>query len=564
MNRPIRAIIAVITLACLLAAAAPAAAAHRSRDYEAAKKSYRSLLSQKECSRSRWLALVSRFKKIYRKNRDNDQGPSSLFMLGRIYHDMYARFKNPLDLGESVAYYEDIITFYSDSRLADDALFAIGRIYLNDKKDPDSARRRFAQVLSLYPEGDMAPAAAGQLEKLRNGSRSAQPGKSVTVTLEPGKMKVKKSASALAVLHPLRYWSTRNYTRVVIETDRKVNYRAKMLPRMGDKPRRLFVDLLGCRLPEGFEDVVPIDDGLLRRARSGQFDRETVRVVLDALSISDYKIFSLEDPFRVVIDVRGEKGGKRPEDLARVAAANESPDSLSLLRQLGLGVRKIVIDPGHGGRDPGARGPGGLLEKDITLKVARRLAARLTEEIGCQVVLTRDRDVFIPLEERTAIANTTGGDLFISIHVNAAPTKRARGIETYILDLARSKESMQVAARENASTKKQLSDLQSILMDLMQNTKVNESVKLAEYVQESLVGGLSRKYRKVVDLGVKRAPFIVLIGAEMPAILAEISFISNPTEARRLRSKKYLNDIAAQMASGISRYVNDLNLAGVR
>ncbi len=531
-------------------------------DYNRSKGIYRQLKSGKT-GRNEWLRLAGRFKKIYRRSRDRDQGPDSLFMLARVYHDMYRRFKNPLDLGESIAYYEDIITFYSNNRLADDALFSIGRIYLDDKKDPDSARRRFTQVLSLYSDGDMAPAAAGQLEKLRRNQDTPR-GIQTAPTIEPGNMKIKKGEATLAVLHPLRYWSTKNYTRVVIETDRKVEYRDRMLPRTKTKPGRLFVDLIGCRMPPEFTDVVPIDDGLLRRARSGQFNRDTVRVVLDAVSISDYKIFSLDNPFRVVIDVKGEKKDTGNSNLARTAATNGSPDSLSLLRQLGLGVKKIVIDPGHGGRDPGARGRGGLKEKDITLKVAKKLAIKLRQELGCKVILTRNRDVFIPLEERTAIANTTGGDLFISIHVNAAPTKRARGIETYVLDLARSKESMQVAARENASTTKQLSDLQTILMDLMQHTKVNESVKLAEYVQESMVKGLGRKYKKVVNLGVKRAPFIVLIGAEMPAILAEISFISNPTEARRLRSKAYINSVCDQLTTGISRYVNDLNLAGLR
>ena len=553
-----------LLLAALLLTAAPwSAASQGSTDYRQCKNDYRQLKRAKK-SRGDWLRLARCFKRIYRENRDRDTGPSSLFMLGRLYHDMYRRFNNPLDLGESVAYYEDIITFYSKNRLADDALFAIGNIYLHEKKDKDSARRRFKQVITLYPDGDMAPAAAGQVAAL-NGGTASRTSHLTAATIEPAGMKVKKGADVLAVLHPLRYWSTKNYTRVVIETDRKVSFRDKMLPRMGNKPRRLFVDLLKCRMPPDFTDVVPIDDGLLRRARSGQFDRETVRVVLDAVSISDYKIFSLEDPFRVVIDVKGEKNTDNEEQrLARSAKANNDPNSLSLLRQLGLRVKKIVIDPGHGGHDPGAKGRGGLLEKDITLKVAKMLAAKLREEKGYHVVLTRDRDVFIPLEERTAIANTSGGDLFVSIHVNAAPTKRARGISTYILDLARSKESMQVAARENANTTKQLSDLQTILNDLIQHTKVNESVKLAEYVQESMVRGLGNKYKKVVDLGVKRAPFIVLIGAEMPAILAEISFISNPTEAKRLRSKTYLNRVSEQLASGISRYVNDLNLAGLR
>ena len=174
--------------------------------------------------------------------------------------------------------------------------------------------------------------------------------------------------------------------------------------------------------------------------------------------------------------------------------------------------------------------------------------------------MTRDKDVFIPLEERTAIANTREGDLFVSIHVNASVSKRARGTETYILDLARNKTAMELAARENSSSTSQISDLQTILLDLIQNSKKSESIRLAEYVQDNIISGLAPSY-KVKDLGVKQAPFIVLVGAQMPAILTEISFISNPTEAKWLRSDKYLNSVSENLSSGISNYVNELNLA---
>jgi N-acetylmuramoyl-L-alanine amidase len=227
-----------------------------------------------------------------------------------------------------------------------------------------------------------------------------------------------------------------------------------------------------------------------------------------------------------------------------------------------LGIRRIVLDPGHGGKDSGAIGVGGLKEKDIVLAVAKQVAARLRERLDCEVIMTRDSDVFIPLEERTAIANTREGDLFISIHANAAPTSNVRGIETYILDLARNKSAMQVAARENATSDSQISNLQTILLDLIQNSKKNESIKLAEYVQESMVSGLKmQKYQDVRDLGVKQAPFVVLVGAQMPAILTEIAFISNPHEAAWLKSKEYQNLMADQIVSGVSGYINDLNLA---
>lgn len=213
---------------------------------------------------------------------------------------------------------------------------------------------------------------------------------------------------------------------------------------------------------------------------------------------------------------------------------------------------RVVIDPGHGGKDPGAIGFSGLKEKDVVLKVAKKVAARLAARGEYEIIMTRDRDKFIPLEERTAIANSRRADLFVSIHANSAPNRKAHGVETYFLSLASSKDEMRAAARENASSSGQLSDLQAILQDLMQNSKIEESSRLAGMVQEQLYKGL-QKYH-VADLGVKKAPFVVLIGARMPAILAEIGFISNAQEEKNLRSDRYLDAVAEQIVTGIMRY----------
>jgi N-acetylmuramoyl-L-alanine amidase len=228
---------------------------------------------------------------------------------------------------------------------------------------------------------------------------------------------------------------------------------------------------------------------------------------------------------------------------------------------LGLGIKRIILDPGHGGKDPGAIGIGGLREKDVVLKVAKKLARKLTKRLGCQVILTRKRDVFIPLEERTAIANTREGDLFVSIHANSAHSAKARGIEVYYLDLASNKRDMQLAASENSASAKSISDLQKILSSLMKNSKRAESVRLARIVNKNLLHDISRRYRGIRSHGVKSAPFIVLIGAQMPSILAEISFVSNPTDARRLRSDKYLDALASGLADGIVKYAMKLSMA---
>lgn len=246
--------------------------------------------------------------------------------------------------------------------------------------------------------------------------------------------------------------------------------------------------------------------------------------------------------------------------MPRVAPSGKG--ELSLAQQLGLGVRKIVIDPGHGGSDPGAMAFG-LKEKDIVLKVAQKVAKILEKTQRYEVALTRSKDVYLPLEERTAIANTLNGDLFISIHVNAHPDNTIGGVETYFLNLATNAEAMRVAALENATSTHNISELQGILTDLMRNSKIDESSRLARFVQANLATGMNKQYNSR-DLGVKQAPLYVLIGAEMPAVLAEISFITNPKEAELLREESYLDRIAEQIVAGIVAYVEHNQTAALK
>ena len=227
-----------------------------------------------------------------------------------------------------------------------------------------------------------------------------------------------------------------------------------------------------------------------------------------------------------------------------------------------MGVKRIVIDPGHGGKDKGASGKNGLYEKNINLKIAKKLSQRIKQDLDMEVLLTRDSDHFIPLEERTAIANTKHADLFVSIHVNASPNPQAEGFETYFLNLATDEESIRVAAFENATSTKRISDMQKILKDLMLNTKIDESSRLAGHVQQNVVQVLNEKYSPVKNLGVKQAPFYVLIGAQMPAILIETSFISNERERERLSQDDYLDQIVEGLLKGIEGYIKEIKLAG--
>jgi N-acetylmuramoyl-L-alanine amidase len=256
--------------------------------------------------------------------------------------------------------------------------------------------------------------------------------------------------------------------------------------------------------------------------------------------------------------------GTKPKSLgldAREAKPTASGDR-SLIRALGLKIGKIVIDPGHGGHDTGTIGPNGLEEKDLVLDVGRRLGKLLEARLGAEVVYTRKDDTFIPLETRTAIANQQRADLFISIHANSSRDPDARGVETYYLNFTSSPDALEVAARENAVSEKSIYELQDLVKKIALKEKIEESREFAADVQESLHSGLAAKSPAIRDRGVKKAPFIVLIGANMPSILAEISFVSNPTDERRLETSEYRQRIAESLYRGIAKYAD--GLSGVR
>ncbi len=514
--------------------------------------------------RKNWQQTINAFKQAYRTDPYHTLAPYSLLSMGHLNFKLYKRFSKLSDLHEALGFYDDVVSLFPQHSFADDALYKSAQIHAFELKDYKSASLVFARLLAVYPGGDMVRKAAADLRKLKKTTpkQSTQP-------VSPPRKKTFTAAKPIqqnnigignkSQIKKIRHWATKSYTRVVIETSKPVKYSGHLLRKEGNKPRRLYVNIDNCRIPKKLQHAIPIDNGLLKQVRSAQFNTTTARVVLDTVTLSEYKIFNLEDPFRIVIDVKG----KEQKTIATPTKIVNIPNAPSLAQQLGLGIKRVILDPGHGGKDPGAVGSGGLLEKDIVLKVAKKLARKLTKELGCQVILTRKRDVFLPLEERTAIANTKEGDLFISIHVNAAKSKKARGIETYYLDLAMNKADMRVAARENATSAKKISDLQNILSSLMHNSKKDESAKLASIVQKNLVKGLNSRYKDIKNHGVKKAPFIVLIGAQMPSVLAEIAFITNTTEAKRLRSDAYLESIADHLANGIAKYAMTLNMASL-
>ena len=574
----------LLTVLLLLPSPRPVAAAPAdiARQYSQAKEYYQGLLTtDRGKKRENWLTCVTAFRSIYKAAPKHELAPNCLFLLGKVYLDMYQHGGKPVDLAESIAYYEDVANLFPKNSLADDALLNVGIIHQDIKQDEERASKAFNRLLSSYPHGDMAAEAGQRLR--RTGRNNHETTKADTTTPapvdehpslplvapsdtpSPQQLALPPSPQGKggkATVLPIRHWSNKRYTRVSIELSQPTTYTHKVLVQDEAHPRRIYIDLHNSRMAPGLKGITPVGDGLLGQIRNAQFDQQTVRVVLDTqANIEDYKVFTLSDPYRVVIDVMSSETDKGSKPTASSTNTKEDAPPPPAKKPT-LSARRIILDPGHGGKDPGTTNANGLMEKDIVLNVALQVAKKLREEHHCEVVLTRDRDVFIPLEERTAIANTKEGDLFVSIHVNAAPNREAHGIETYVLDLATNKEAMRVAAQENASSARQISDLQSILLDLMYNSKVNESLKLAGLVQDEMVSGLGKRFNEVNNLGVKKAPFVVLIGAQMPAILTEIAFLSNPEEAKRLQSDKYIASVAEHISAGVAQYIDTIKLSG--
>ncbi len=469
-------------------------------------------------------------------------------------------------------------------------------------------------------------------------------------------------ASDLAAPHhvtAVRFWSLKGVTRIAVETDGDFELKWDRL----DNPDRLFFDLIGTRpkLSGKSITVIPVGDHLLAKIRVAEPQHDVTRVVLDLSAPVESTTSRLDNPTRLMIELRdsGVKDtGARPETtrapvkppavpvesapapkpaaprqftpppaaqpvipvvhpetaalelppslppvvstpanipldrdlvanrrpaaavLAKAApptpaigAASNRPDSFetalpakrnseggrSMIRALDLKIGRIVLDPGHGGHDTGSVGPGGLREKDLVLDVSQKLGRIIQDRMGSEVIFTRSDDTFVPLERRTEIANEAKADLFLSIHANSSPLRNAAGVETYYLNFTTSHSALDLAARENSGSQLTVYDLQGLLQKIALKDKVEESREFATRIQAALYGLSAKSEGRVRDRGVKKAPFVVLIGASMPSVLAEIGFVSNMHDENVMRREEYRERIAEALYKGISSYANSLS-----
>jgi N-acetylmuramoyl-L-alanine amidase len=360
----------------------------------------------------------------------------------------------------------------------------------------------------------------------------------------------------------VRHWSYPDYTRVVIELSGEATMKGtpQRLPPADGRPERIYLDLDGVWVGTRYVSGVPVGDGLLRGVRIGQNTERAARVVIDLQNYARHRVMLLTHPDRLVIDIYGSRMEERaPGPMIGSTVAplpgprhGPIPEPPRLPADLRI-PQTIVLDPGHGGSDPGAIGVGGLREKDVTLRLGLALEEKLRGR-GFSVVMTRNGDRTLSLEERTAIAEAAGGDIFVSLHANAAPRRALHGIETYYPDENHERHSETVVARENGITRSQLNALQRTLAKLRLGEVSPLSRRLAEHLQSELVGGLPREYRPVTDLGVKKGPFYVLFLSSMPSVLVESGFVTHADEARRLRDDRYVDALAEQIAQGLADY----------
>jgi N-acetylmuramoyl-L-alanine amidase len=514
--------------------------------------------SKRKNFRHNWENTIKKFLRVT-KGEGDPKAVDATFMIGELYRMLYGYSSIKGDLKKSIEYYEKVADSFPSSYLADDAIYKVGRIYEEKLKNNKKAYNAYLRVTEEFPLGDMVSKARSKMIRLKKHAPKA-PKKAAPVPAV---------ASDRTMVHDIKYWSGKDSTRIAIYPQKSIDYKYNFL---GDNkktkaPPRLYIDLYNTKLARDIPRLVEIKDGMLKAIRSDQHDSDIVRVVLDIQNIDSYRVFTFENPFRIVIDVSGEGSdvvvAKKPKVEVTAPKINTKSDNAkyTLAKQLGLGVKKIVIDPGHGGRDPGAIGLNKIREKDVTLKISKKLKAIIEENLeDVEVILTRDKDKTVSLEARTAIAKKEKADIFISVHTNASDKHNVRGVETYFLNYATNEHAMKTAARENATSKLALSDLEGIVK-IIRYSNVQESRELARKVQKAIYGNLRKSYKGTRNLGVKQAPFYVLFGSQKPSILIETSFIDHKVEGKLLQTDKYLTVLAKSIFKGIDDYISSFELA---
>ena len=556
--------------------------------YEAARRAEAALRGSQTAmrDRDRWESVGRKYRSVVLNHPRSGYCDDALHYEGGIYRDAADRFDNRRFAVRAADAWALLIRGYPASRWVPKALYGQVRLYAGRLGDETAARRALERLRKRAPKAAETRMAAAVLQKPETQPTPAPAAPPMT---EPNRTVAARQrvepADPPTAVRNIRHWVGDSHTRVVIDLSGPTPHTEGRLR----NPDRVFFDFHGATPDEELQArAFPIEGSHLQQIRLGVPEARITRVVLDFSSIREVTVFALPDPYRLVVDIHGAPpatvvegasgpgtsgpadSAAGPGESARTASAVPGSESeasptvprrtqggYSMARQLGAGVGRIVIDAGHGGKDPGTRA-GNLREKDIALDIAKRLRDVLRKR-GFEVIMTRETDVFLPLEQRAFIANSRQADIFVSIHVNAARNRRARGLETYYLNLSTSADAAEVAARENASTGKvRMAEVRKLLDQIMNHTYVEESRELATTTQTAIAESILGRAKHPLNRGVKTAGFHVLLGAKMPAVLVEVGFVSNREEARQLRSSSHRGKLASAIADGISRYAETL------
>ena len=562
---------------------------------------------------------IAAYHKVYLISPQSEEVTASLIAEAELYREMGHQY-DPKYFPLAVDKYNFLLKQYPASRYRAVVLFTVASVQLRDLHQPDTAEATFKEYLQRYPRSYKADDARQALKEIADSrQKTIDDASDVKGDVAEPREAEKRTPSVTEI----RTWNAENYTRIVVTIDDTIKYdaarikspdriyfdlyKAKLAPALAKKTVTLDDGLLkSVRLAQNKQGVVRLVlDVSGAKDYSAFLLSNPYRLVIDvhaqpvttakrsppaaapapasgksdAVAADPKPAAKSSEPAATTAENRastapaksspkpGAAAAKGKADTTKTAALDPPKEAKptrdgqrSLTRALGLKISRIVIDPGHGGHDTGTIGPHGLMEKDLCLDVALRLGRLIEDKLpGAEVVYTRKDDTFIPLEDRTAIANQSNADLFISIHANSSHDHAARGVETYYLNFATSEESMEVAARENERSQESMHDLEDIIKKIARNEKIEESKELASDIQESLTQRLQLVSGSRKDRGVKKAPFIVLIGANMPSVLSEISFVSNPNDEKLLRKGDQRQRIADGLYKGIAAYLENLN-----
>ncbi len=560
MNRPVRFLAAALAIAASLlvvSAAFPASkrelAASR---YRRASQLHADLrqVPRLELGLKQYELVISAFDAVPKTDPSSGYCDDALMAIGELYEAMAERFGGDKFRLRAAETYTFAAREYPHSKHRATALASAARL-----GGASPARRVVPapQQAVSASTADATPRAAALSDASHPAGKVVRP---------PGPP---VSGSRPVAITQIRHHSYDDGTRIVLNIGGRTPLKYDRLQR----PERLYIDLFGSRMSasliKGIE--LGVGDALLSSARLAQNRTNKARLVLDLKRPVSFDAFWLDSPGRLVLDIRASGTPRSPRTVQALNPA--SPDAVtpraaqttadgkhSLTRALGLKLGRILIDPGHGGHDTGSIGHRGLKEKDVVLDISKRLGRLLGEKLGAEVLLTREADVFVPLEDRTKLGNKRGADLMISIHCNSARSSNVRGIETYYLNFTSDSWELSVASNENAAARRSVHELQDLLSKIARKDNIDESKEFASRVQSRLHAGISRHSSSIKNRGIRKAPFVVLIDAEMPAVLAEIGFISNRTDESLLRKASFREEVAEYLFQGISDYARSLGL----